>query len=58
MKIGFIKYYLRALMVAFLAGFFLVGDFEAMDPKIIDIIIMLCTDNPVPMILVETLWLG
>uniref|UniRef100_A0A2N9J440 Uncharacterized protein n=1 Tax=Fagus sylvatica TaxID=28930 RepID=A0A2N9J440_FAGSY len=49
------EHYHRALGVAVLVGFFLVGDFEAMDPKIIDIIIMLGIDNLVPMILAETL---
>ena len=34
---------------------FLVGDFEGLDPKIIDIVDMLGTDNPVPMILAKTL---
>ncbi len=49
------EHYHRAFMVAVLAGFFLVGDFEAMDPKMIDITTMLSTDNPVPMILAKTL---
>ena len=49
------EYYHCALMVVVLAGFFLVGDFEAMDPKIIDITTMIGTNNLVPMILTETL---
>jgi hypothetical protein len=44
-----------AFMVTVLAGFFLVGNFEAIDPKIVDIIEMLSTDNLASMILAETL---
>jgi hypothetical protein len=42
-------------MTAILVGFFLVGDFEAINPKIIDITAMLCTNILAPMILIETL---
>jgi hypothetical protein len=49
------EHYHRALVVAVLAGFFLVGDFEAIEPNIIDITTMLGTNNLVIMILIETL---
>ena len=49
------EYYLYALLIAILAGFFLVGDFESMDPKIVEITSMLSTDNLVPVILAKTL---
>ena len=49
------EHYHRALVVAVLAGFLLVRDFEATGPNIIDITTMLGTNNLVPMILVETL---
>jgi hypothetical protein len=38
-----------------LSWLFLVGDFEAMDPKTVEITGMLSTENLVPMILAETL---
>ncbi len=49
------EHYHYALMVTVLAGFFLVGNFEAIDPKIVDIVEMLSTDNLASMILAETL---
>ena len=49
------EHYHRVLMVAVLSSFFLMWDFEAIDPEIIDVITMLSTDNPVPKILAETL---
>uniref|UniRef100_A0A2N9J470 Uncharacterized protein n=1 Tax=Fagus sylvatica TaxID=28930 RepID=A0A2N9J470_FAGSY len=49
------EHYHYALMVAVLAGFFLVGNFEAIDPKIVNIVEMLGTGNSAPMILAETL---
>ena len=49
------EHYHRVLMVAVLSSFFLMWDFEAIDPEIIDVTTMLSTDNPVPKILAETL---
>jgi hypothetical protein len=49
------EHYHYALVVAVLAGFFLVGNFEAIDPKIVNIVEMLGTCNSAPMILAETL---
>ncbi len=47
--------YPEALVVAILAGFFLVGNFSKVDAVVLDVVGHMDRENPIPMILGETL---